>query len=388
MKIQLGVVFGGCSVEHEISIISAMQAIENIDKEKYDVIPIYISKDRDFYIGEALSDMDNYKDLSLLIKNLTKVTLVKKNNEFCLINVDGFIKSTKAKIDFVLPIVHGQNVEDGTLAGYFETIGIPYAFSGVLGSCLGQDKVILKQILENNDVPVVPYVWFYDEEYINNKDNYLNQIKKLKYPVIVKPARLGSSIGIKYVASSDEIEDAIDEAISYDSKIIVEKAIIDLNEINCSVMGNYKNIEVGNLEEVYSKSDFLTFDDKYVGGGKGKKGSKGIVNTKREFNVSIDKKMVKDIKECSKNVFRLLELSGVCRIDYLIDTKNNKFYVNEPNTIPGSLAFYLWDMKYSELLDKIIKTGIDNYKSKNKKTRSFESNVLAGFKGAKGVKKQ
>jgi len=390
MKIKVGVIFGGESVEHEVSIISALQAISNIDTEKYDVVPIYISKDRYWYTGENLKSIDSFKNIDNAIKNSKEVTLCKLNNEFVLLSTKGMFNKVVDKIDVAFPIVHGQNTEDGTLAGYLETIGIPVVGPKVLGAALGQDKVVMKQIFAACNVPIVDYVWFYDIDYENDEEKYLKEIKKMGYPVVVKPANLGSSVGINFVANEKEIKDAITEAINYDSKIIVEKAIENLVEVNCSVVGNYEYQETSEIEQVLSGNEILTYEDKYIGNGKSKGSSKGMVNASRIIPAKINKKLYNEVKRISKEAFKALNLSGVTRIDFLIDSKNDLIYVNEPNTIPGSLAFYLWEpcgKKYSKLLDEIITIAIREYKNKNKKTCYFDTNILENFNGTKGVKK-
>lgn len=389
MKLRIGVIFGGKSVEHEVSIISALQAINNIDKTKYDIIPIYMSKDRILYTGEYLFKVENYKDLAQVIKNTKPVTLCKINNEYCLVTLTGLRKIVD-KIDVAFPIVHGQNVEDGTLAGYLDTIGIPYVGSNVLGSALGQDKVVLKHVLKANNIPITDFVWFYDNDYLLSKDTYLKDIKKMGYPVVVKPACLGSSVGITYVKDESTIEQAIEEAIEYDKKVLVEKAVNNLVEVNCSVLGDYQKQEVGVLEEVMSSNDILTYKDKYVGSSKTKGPSKGMVSADRRIPAQIDKNIEKEIQRLSVLTFKALNLSGVCRIDYLIDSKKQDVYVNEPNIIPGSLAFYLWEAKgkkYSELLDDLINLAIKGYKDNNKKVTHFDTNILENFNGLKGSKK-
>ena len=389
MKIKVGVIFGGKSVEHEVSVISALQAIDNIDIEKYDVVPIYIDKQRNWYTGESLFDIENFKDIDNLKNKCQKVVLCKKNDDFCLISINGLFNKIVNKIDIAFPIVHGQNVEDGTLAGYLDTLGIPYVGPNVLGASLGQDKVVLKQVLRESNIPVVDYVWFYDQDFQSDKNIYLKKIKKMGYPVVVKPASLGSSVGINFVEKESGIEDAINEACSYDKKIIVEKAVENLVEVNCSVVGNYEIQNASVIEEVISSDDILSYEDKYVGDSK-TKGSKGMLNTSRIIPARLDDKLTDDIKNTSKEVFKVLNLSGVCRIDYLINKKTQEYYVNEPNTIPGSLSFYLWEpigKKYKDLLSDLILLSIKEFKNKNKKTTSFDSNILKNYKNNSGVKK-
>lgn len=393
MKLKIGVIFGGKSVEHEVSIISALQAISHIDKEKYDIVPIYISKERVFYTGDNLLSIENYKDLDTLKKEAKEVILGREKEDVCLISVKGMFSKVIDKIDVAFPIVHGQNVEDGTLAGFFETLDIPVVGSNTLASAMGQDKVVMKQVFQAEGISIVDYLWFFDTEYLQDEEGILKRIDKLGYPVIVKPASLGSSVGINYVAKKADVKKAIEEAIKYDNKVIIESCVSDLMEVNCSVLGDYSLMSTSAIEEVNSSNDFLTYEDKYIG-DKAKKGSsggsKGMLNTSRIIPARLDNKVKKEIEELSKKVFRSLNLSGVCRIDFLISKKTKEVYVNEPNTIPGSLAFYLWeatDKPYKELLDDMIKISIKNYKDKNKKTTYFNSNILENFNGTKGCKK-
>lgn len=391
MKIKVGVIFGGETVEHEVSIISAIQAMKNLKEDKYEIVPIYISKDRIWYTGAPLKEIEFFKDFENNKKYAKKVTLYKNENGFFLQKVNGFFRSDVTDLDVILPIVHGNNVEDGSLAGYLDSIGIPYVCSGVLGSALGQDKVVMKQVMKSCNLPVVDYVWFFDTEYLEKKEEILNKIKKMGYPVVVKPATLGSSVGITLVHNDKEIDKAIEEAIKYDKKIIVEEAIENLIEVNASVLGNYEYQKVSPLEEVMGLDEILSYKDKYLSNSKtkGNTGSKGMASTSRIVPARISKELTEQIQNTSKEVFKALNLSGVCRIDYLINSKTQKYYVNEPNTIPGSLSFYLWkeaDMKYSELLDEMISIAIKEYKGKSKKVKSFETNILEGFSGSKGTK--
>ena len=392
MKIRVGVIFGGVTVEHEVSVISAVQAMNNMDQEKYDIVPIYISKDNTWYTGKMLMEIDVYRDFESLKKYAKKVALVRKDGRF-LLQTLGFLKKDVAEIDIAFPIVHGNNMEDGTIHGYLQTLGIPYVGSSILGAALGQDKVVMKQVMENAGIPIVPYLWFYDYEYLKEKEEIELKTNKLGYPVIVKPATLGSSVGIGIAKNSNELNEKIADAMKYDTKIIVEKLIEDLTEVNCSVIGDYEYQEVSVTEEVMGANEFLTYKDKYVGNSKGSaKGSKGMASTNRLIPARINKKADELVKELSKQTFKTLNLSGVCRIDFIIDRKKEKVYVNEPNTIPGSLAFYLWDKtgkSYKDLLDSLITRAIKNYKNKAKKTYSFDTNILsmAGLKGFKGVKK-
>ena len=392
MKIKLGVIFGGVSVEHEVSIITAVQAMNNIDTVKYEIIPIYITKDGVWYSGAMLKDIKIYNDMDLLKRYAKEVVLYKKDNQFIL-QSKGFFKKEVTDLDICLPIMHGTNGEDGSLQGYLETIGIPYCESDHYASVVGQDKIFMKQIWKDSGVPVVKFDWFYDIDYEMNPDKIIERLEKLGYPMIVKPARLGSSVGINVAHDNQGLRDAISDAINYDSKILVEEMVQNLVEVNISVLGNYRKQKLSVIEEVGSDSDFLTYEDKYVGGSKG--ASKGIVNTKRIIPARISDDLTDKVRDIAKKAFRSLGSSGVVRIDFLIDKENNKVYANEINSIPGSLSFYLWDKtdkEYQDLLDEVLTIAIRDYKDKVNKTRSFDTNILKSFsgngvKGVKGVKK-
>ena len=390
MKIKIGVIYGGETVEHEVSVISALQAMNNLNEDKYDIVPIYISKDRIWYTGHMLRDIEFYKEFEDEKKYATKVMLYKKGKTFLLQRTTGLFRKDITDLDVILPVVHGNNVEDGSLAGLLDSIGIPYVGSHVLGGALGQDKVVMKQVMESVNLPIVPYTWFYDSEYLDNKENILKEIKKIGYPVIVKPATLGSSIGIEVAKNEKDIESKIEDAMEYDTKTVVEKVIENLTEVNASVLGNYEYQKVSPLEEVMGEDEILSFADKYLGNAKSKgTTSKGMASTSRIVPARISEKLTKEIQDTAKQVFKVLNLSGLCRVDFLIDNKENKFYVNEPNTCPGSLSFYLWKeagMKYSELLDEMVSIAIKEYKHKNQKTMSFKSSIFDGFNGSKGLK--
>lgn len=395
--IKVGVIFGGESVEHEVSIITAVQAMNFIDEKKYEVVPIYINKERNWYTGEALREMSSYKDLSLIPSLAKEVVLTKKGDEFVLQKKNGLFKGVVNTIDVAFPIVHGKGVEDGSLSGYLETIGIPYVGPSMLGASIGQDKVVQKQVMSASGIPVVDYTWFYDHEYQNDEEQILKDIKKIGYPVIVKPARLGSSVGISVAKNEDQVKESIEEAIKYDEKIVVEAMIKNLKEVDCAVVGNYEDMECSLIGEMLTDNDFLTFEDKYIGeGGKGgKKGSAKnqtggkIATSGFKIPAELDKEVEEQIYKYSKDAFRCLNLSGVTRFDFLVDTKAKKAYVNEPNTIPGCLAFFFYTpkgKKYTKLLDEMITLAIKEYKDSKKKVTSFESNVLSTYDGSKGAK--
>lgn len=390
MKIKLGVIFGGKSVEHEISIISAVQAMEYMDTDKYEIIPIYITKDKQWYTGGMLTDIESYRDFSLIKKYAKKVNLINKNGRFALQST-GFFKREINEIDLAFPIVHGYGMEDGSIQGYLELVGVPYVGSNIFASSVGQDKVFMKQLFEANHIPVCKYTYFFDNDYLKNKEEIIQKISALKYPVILKPARLGSSVGIKKVDREEDLPSAIEEVLGYDNKILVEEMILDLTECNCAVLGNYTKSQTSVIEEVLKEDEILSYKDKYIGGSKGSS-TKGMTSARRIMPARITDAQKEEISSLSLQAFRVLNNSGVVRFDFLLDKKNSKIYLNEANTCPGSLSYYLWDGKnisYPELLEEMITIAIKEFKNKSKKITSFETNILQnqGIKGLKGMKK-
>ena len=395
MKIRVGVLYGGKTTEHEVSIITAVQAMGFLNKDKYEVIPMYLTKENEMYTGEPLKEMDVYKEPELLKRYCKNVVCYNKNGALVLQNKKGILKRIIKEVDIVIPTVHGYNMEDGNIQGLLETYGVPYTGSDIYGCTVGQDKVFQKQILESEGVPVTKYVWFYDNDYFEDEQKILSNVKKLGFPVIVKPARQGSSIGIKIADDEEKLKQAIEDAIEYDDKILVEEVINNMTELNCSVLGSNNYMQTSCIEQVMGKDDILSFNDKYIGNGS-KKGatktnaaSKGMLSAGRVIPANIPEELAKKISETSKKAFRALGASGVVRIDYLYDKKAKKYYVNELNTIPGSLAFYLWtplNKEYDELLDDMINIAIKRFKKKLKKTTIFESNILSNFNGTKGIK--
>ncbi len=389
--IKVGVIFGGESVEHEVSIITAVQAMNFINSQKYEVVPIYIDKKRNWYTGELLREMDTYKDLDNIGNYAKEVTLTRRDDEFILQKKRGLFKGIVNTIDVAFPIVHGKGVEDGSLSGYLETIGIPYVGPSMLGASIGQDKVVQKQVLAAAGVPVVNYTWFYDQEYLEDEETILKNIKALGYPVIVKPARLGSSVGISVAKNEKEVKDAIEDAIKYDEKIVVEEMVPNLLELDCAVLGSNNKMECSLIGEMMTKNDFLTFEDKYIGNG-GKKGPKTgnkVSTSGFKIPAAVDKEIEEKIYAEAQNAFRALNLSGVTRFDFLVNKKTKEVFVNEPNTIPGCLAFFFFTpkgKKYPKLLDELINGAIKEYKNSQKKVTSFESNVLSTYNGSKGAK--
>lgn len=410
MKIKVGVLFGGKSVEHEISVISAIQAIGYLDKSKYDVIPIYITKNNEFYIGENVGKIESYTDIASLIKSSQRVIMVWDENKVKLIKYPQKMLS-KGYVDYIdvaFPIVHGTNVEDGTLQGYLKIMNIPYVGCDVLSSSVGMDKYVMKTVLKDNGIPVLDCKCYTANVYDENEDGIIDEVEKeIGYPVIVKPVNLGSSIGISKAENRTELYDSLDTAFQYASKVLIETAVQNLKEINCSVLGDYESAEASECEEPVSSDKILTFSEKYIGDGSAKgakggvkggaksSGSKGMATLKRKIPADITNEQRDNIRTLAVKAFKCLGCSGVSRIDFMMDTKTGNIWLNEINTIPGSLSFYLWEplgVKFPELLDKMISLALKREREGENITYTFDSNVLQGVnlgggaKGAKGAK--
>ena len=400
MKLNIAVFFGGESVEHEVSIISAHQAIEALDKNKYNVIPVYVSKERKLYVSDLLKDMSNYKDLKHLISQCTQVSITSEDNRVVIrpVKPSLFGPNELGTIDVAIPVMHGTNGEDGTIQGFFEMLKVPYAGCDLYGATIGQDKVLQKNVLNDNNLPITNWFWVYGAEMDTRQSEILDKVHRLIYPVIIKPARTGSSVGISIAHNDEEYLACFDEARQYDEKIITEKVVKPMREINCSVVGDSYSCVASVLEEVSSVSqdELLSFSDKYLGGSKSTKseGSKGMASTARIVPAPLTDEQTRLIQQLAKETFRVLGTSGVCRIDFLMDADTKKVYVNEINTIPGSLAFYLWQaagVSFSELMDKLVELALDRERRRSKMTFSYETNILSNFsassaKGSKGSK--
>lgn len=394
MKTNVAVFFGGRSVEHEISVISALQAINAMDTEKYEVIPVYISKQGRWYTGPKLLEIRNYKDMKSLIEQCVEVFMRPEYGDYNLYKAKSGILSKKqpvvAELHVVLPVLHGTNGEDGIFEGLLETIGIPFAGCNTLSSANGMDKITMKMILRECGVPVVDYVWFTDHQWARNRQSIIDDVeKRLSYPVIVKPANLGSSVGIGKAANREELIAKIDNAEQFSQRIIVEHMIEQLKEINCSVLGDTDEHQSSVCEEPIKTGDFLSYEDKYMGGSKGKQGMQA---SEKRIPADLPEDVSEKIRHIAGETFRVLSCHGVSRVDVMIDEKDGEIYVNEINTIPGSLSYYLWEasgISFSSLMDRLVELALKRKRDVERKTFTYDSNIFAlggGVKGAKGAK--
>lgn len=388
MKTNLAVFFGCSSVEHEVSIISAVQAMEAMDREKYNVIPIYVGKDGDMFTGEGLFKMSQYKDLPALLKTCERVHVVRENGRAVMKEAHPglFRKKPPVALDVAFPVVHGTNCEDGSLQGYFEMLGLPYAGCDVLSSAVGMDKAVFKHVLAAHGLPVLPCVTFTARRWTEDKGPILEKIEAaIGYPCIVKPVNLGSSVGISKADDPDRLEEAVSLASSFAGDILVERAVGSLREINCSVLGDRDSCRASVCEEPVMSDEILSYQDKYMSGGKGDKagefGSKGMSSLKRRLPAEIPEEKAAEIQELAKEAFTAIGGAGVARIDFLMDVSDNdRVYINEINTIPGSLAFYLWEaagLSYRELIDRLVELAFKRARHRANLMFTIETNLLS-----------
>ena len=401
-KKQLGVIFGSRSCEREVSIISAVQMMRHADTEKYDVIPVYIDEHGGWYTGESLMDMNSYRPFDPTRKGIKKVFLDMTPGSGALLSVEkskGLWGKTElvavARVDVFVIVMHGMNGEDGTLQGMMELANIPYTSAGVGSSALGMDKILMKQFFRGGDLPVLPSLWFTRTEFENDPGDVCIRVEKeLGFPVYTKPANLGSSIGVSRADNQEELREALELAFEYDRRVLVEKGLNNPIELNCSVLGYDDDVQASPIEMPVSNGKFLDFGDKYLAEG----GSKGMASLHRVLPAPIEEELREKIQETSERIFRMMDCRGVVRIDYMYDREGDEIYITEINTIPGSLAFYLWEysgLSYGSLIDRLVNLAERANRDKNQANYAFSSDILRnasfgakGTKGAKGAKGQ
>ena len=392
MKTKVAMMFGGKSVEHEVSVISGIQAILSMDTDKYDVIPVYITKNNEMYVGDDIGKIEYYKDIDGLLKRSQRVIMINEGEKVSLVSypLKKFGKNTEIDIDIAFPVVHGTNVEDGAFQGYLKTLGIPFVGCDVTASAVGMDKYIMKMVLKENGVPVLDAKVYTLSDYAQMETLLDNVEKTFGYPVIVKPVNLGSSVGISVAKDRLELSNSVDDAFRYASKILVEHAITNLREINCSVLGDENEAEASECEEPLHTKDILSYEDKYVSNAKSG-GAKGMASVSRKIPADLTPEKREEVRELAVRSFKALGCNGVSRIDFMIDEDTGKLYFNEINTIPGSLSFYLWEpvgVPYKELLDRMIQLSLKRVRTEESLTFTFDTNILntASFGGSKGSK--
>ena len=390
--LKIAVIFGSRTAEHDVSIVSGLQLLENIDRKKYDAYPVYISRTGDWYIGDGLLNISIYSDFQQNMKGLTKVYLPPSpgHNGFYANQMSGglFAKTEMKKVaelDCAIIAVHGMHGEDGTLQGLFELCDIPFSSVGVTGSGVGMDKIIMKAVFQSMELPVLEAKYCYRAAWKNDPEAVLDDMEKLGYPLMVKPANLGSSIGIGRADDRLELRNRLDVAAHYDRRIIVEKALINPIEINCACVGYGSDCLASLCEQpINSNGKILDFEKKYLQEAK----VQGMASLHRIIPAPIDDAMTDKIQRMTQNVFQMLECKGVVRIDYMIDTATQAVYINEINTVPGSFAFYLFEpmgIPYAELIDKLVDSALAAQKDKNASVFAYDSKLIGKIVKSGGI---
>ncbi|MGM0546499.1 MAG: D-alanine--D-alanine ligase [Bacteroidota bacterium] len=391
------VAFGGISPEHEVSVLSAMQAIASLEDTGYNIVPLYIAKSGRWLTGDPLLEMENYQDLDALKKQATGCTF--SHNDLgkpILLETEkkGLFGSPESyPIYALIPAFHGSEGENGAFQGTCEMYNIPYAGSGVFASSLGMDKVKAKEICRAHDIPVVDGFDFYETEWVEDQQSVFQFADNLGYPLILKPVTLGSSIGVARAETQDELIEAAETAFRYDDNLMIEKAVSPLMEINCSVLGSSQKPKTSVCERPLGQEETLSFEDKYQSDDGSQK---GMASADREIPADISEEMTNKIQSLSAQIFSLFRASGVARLDFLVNSDTEEIYFNEINTIPGSFSFYLWEesgMNMRELMLKLIDIATKQHQKKAGRIRSYDTNLLdekavKGIKGLKGTKKE
>lgn len=392
-KMTVGVLFGGRSVEHDVSVVTGHQIMNAFDPERYEVVPIYISREGMWYTGDPLRDVKNFQNEVVSLAGVVPAILSPSVQHHGLIinpTPSGlFGKSQVKRLDVAFPAIHGSHGEDGTLQGLFELADIPFVGCGVLASAIANDKLMAKNVLREAGVPVVDAVGFTRAEWLNDPDKIVAKITGgLTFPVFVKPVTLGSSIGIGRAEDEKLLRAFIDVAANLDRRILVESAVLNCVEINCSVLGDERGYQASVLEQPVSWQEFLTYEEKYLRSGSGE----GMKGADRIIPAPLDADFTAKIQETAIRAFRAIDGRGITRIDFLVRPENGEIFLNELNTLPGSLSFYLWEptgIPPRELVARLVTLAQDGYAEKRRNSYDYRTNLLelTASRGLKGIKK-
>lgn len=395
-KMQLGVIFGSRTCEHEVAIISAVQLMRNVNREKYDVIPIYISQKGEWFTGDALMDIKTYTPFDSFTKGILPVHLDLTAGSGALLHYEpakgllgGGKEKVVARLDCVIPVMHGLHGEDGSLQGLLELADIPYSSTGVTGSAVGMDKITMKRFFRGMGYPVLPDCAMTRAQWEQDQAACVKRVEEaLPYPVFVKPACLGSSIGVSRADDRAALIDALNLGFSYDRRVLIEQGLDQPIEVNCSVLGYDGKRRASVLEMPNSGAGFLDFSEKYLAGSTG---SKGMASLKRIVPAPIGEELTHALQALSLDIFDAMDCKGVVRIDYMLDRHSDHYYITEINTIPGSLAYYLWaetGLPYSQLIDEMVDCALRAFAEKKRNSFAFSSDILSGvvLGGKKGGK--
>lgn len=393
-KQTVAVIFGSRSVEHDVSVVTAQQVIRALDPNKYEVLPIYITRDGKWLTGPLLTDIKTFQNDNLEELMGIKETIIPPSTGYkgmITPPVAGYLaRNVLKKIDVAFPVVHGTHGEDGTLQGVFEMADVPYVGCGVLASAVANDKITTKAILKEAGIPVVDYVSFRRYDWTRDREKWIERLEELGYPMFIKPASLGSSIGIGRPADRQMLGASVDVAVNMDRRVLAERAVVGAMEINCSVMGN-NEVRASVLERPVSFEDFLSYEEKYMRGG----ANKGMKGADRIIPAPLSPEMTAYIRQMTIDAFKAIDGRGIARIDYLV--KDDQVFLNEINTLPGSLSLYLWaetpeyPMTPAMVVDELIRLAHEAHAEKKRTMYNYKSGLInqaaaRGLKGTKGMK--
>ena len=380
-KLRIGVLYGSRSVEHEVSVITGIQVMSALDANRYEVVPLYLTKGGDWLTGDALRRLDTYQKIDDRSRRLTHASLLPVPSGGSLQVSERarrlpFGGLPKIAIDVAFPCFHGTFGEDGTIQGLLELADVPYVGSGVLASALGMDKIVMKAVFRSAGLPVLDCQVVRSDEW-KAKPAAVEQRLELMvgYPSFVKPANLGSSVGISKATDLVSLVRALDVASNFDRRVLVESSLEGAVDVNCSVLGYDDDLRVSVCEQPLSWESFLSYEDKYIRGGK----SQGMKGQSRRIPAPISPAATEEVQSLAKKAFSAIDAAGVARVDFLL-TKEGKAIINEINTLPGSLAFYLWEatnLPFPKLLDRLIEIAIARHEAGKQITYSIDSALLS-----------
>jgi D-alanine-D-alanine ligase len=392
-KQRIAVVFGSRSVEHEVSIVSAIQAMDAMDPRRYEPIPILITKEGRWVTGPDLRRVEAYKDGRGLLDRCRPVYLrPEPYGGRLFLEEPGPLGSRRTRstvLDAAFPLIHGTFGEDGTLQGLLELANVPYVGAGVVGSAVGMDKVVMKAAFRAHGLPTVEYRWFTRRRWQEAREDVIGVVEaELRYPLFVKPANLGSSVGITKATERLSLAEALDVATHYDRRLLVEESFEGATEINCAVLGN-DDPRPSVCEQPVRWTDVLTYEDKYLRGGKAKGSAEGegMASADRRIPAPISPELTAEVQRLAVQSFIAIDAAGVARVDFLVDTESGRICVNEINTLPGSLSFYLWEpsgLPFPALIDRLIELAFERHRERQQTTFTYDSALLQKFgRGAK-----
>jgi len=376
--------FGGVSPEHEVAIVTALLVGNALKEAGYQVLVGYITKSGQWFLGDdSFLDTKKYTNLSFIEKTGKKFTITPDRSIKIIQKTALGFTSSKQPIDVVFPVFHGRNGEDGSIQGLLNLLNMPYVGCGLVASAVAIDKYLTKKIARSLGINVVDDVLITSSTWKSDQKNLISQIKKLGKVVFVKPNTLGSTIGITRADTLEKTKDAIEVALSYDNRCLVEAAVIDPIEVNISLLGN-NPYQFSITEEPVRQSQVLSFEEKYLAEGGGKKTSSksgSMANLSRYMPARITKKQLDTIQTQASAFFAAIGGRGITRVDFMIDSKGI-IYLNELNNLPGCLAFFLWEkvgLSFPNLVKKLVDLALDYHHQKQTLITTFSSNILSAF---------